>query len=831
MDQETKDKIESSDVNHLSIILNNIQKNIDGSGQNPFEHIKFCFRGLGSHNPEKRSGYSILLTTILEKNKQKINEDEVYNFVSSLDFTQKKNKSSKRTSHIARILSVVILIKTKVFRNENYVRWCLFEVIIPIIQSNPRLQAFANVCLSNILREIDFLFFNEVRDSIPNNLESYVFWINIVPYIPEDKKDLIQEDFRSGVFSVVVGESIRKHLKESRPWDSLIWKVIVQKATDDELMTLWPSILYQETRSTDDKSRFKVIQITYSVISALRPSSIPIVCNSTFIKMLNNLINKPQISEIVLRFLEGIKNINDNLFEHIIDAFSYISAVENGLAFHRSMFEKSNVKILKYVFDRIKNVNKDDEDKFNQCTSSKKHSLDTFQIFNFNKIRALFISTGKFSVPELTVEIFNYILEKWDRLKDQLVQDLITYDESKIEGAATFQDIINDKNSSHFEACFRLYSHLTGATSSPSSNTLIIPNIVQPVTIDTIHYILAQKSNESPLLNYAYKCFLKNSDTFPPRDDIIQFIDNYSPADDTFTSNTISIIQTIIEKCNLTLNAAPSLFSLYCRTLANCTNALLAESISSITFKMIQNKNPTESETEYNFSLTTLLKSMFNSMKSISNSTFKKNRKDLVNTFNKIIKVAVRAKVPFTSKISKEFVKILDEAIEMYVMKSSPHFDEDIFSNIIEFPSNASHPLFVSILKILPKVQKLNKRQDLFKLLRIFFNNNHWVQGIVDNKDVFNSTLILLVGEKHIKDKMTEKLQQRTFEEIKFILDKLLENRHACESLNHFDIRKKIDEIISKENNTVAEIAKTIRTTLQKIEQKTPFKKRNKVQP
>lgn len=817
--------ISSEDLQNLNLCITVKCAEIANNDTKIFEILTPIFRGLASHKPTKRSGYAIILSIILKKYHDKISEEEALKFMQNLNFTKKNKRSAARTSSLAKVMAILALIRAKIFVSDTAVSYALIECC-KMAQERPNLQAFIYASIATMLRETGFRFFEETLSSISKNLDSFVFWFKVLPFIPEEHQHFIPDELRKGLFTDESAEAITRQLRiTNKPGNCIIWKVICMEGSDDQLLTFWQGIVMKEIRGATDDVKKETLQIVKSVLPIIRPSLYPIVICASFVRLLNSMLGSPLCSDAV-EFLDYVLKEPKLKLEDILKYFFFIQAhLPDGFNFNTQLYDKCSIEQLKAQFAILQEESENQKIDFKQRIPADKKSHDDsgFKLFRFDKLRALFIATAKHNDIKFTTTVFDYLFNTWENQRPQLAADLVTYDEHRVEGSASLPDIIKQPKLPHFDACYKLYSICTGASSSPSLDTVIPPSLNDDAPSSALIQVALQQSKEPTLIQHAYKCHLKTVANKLPVEELDSFLKNYVPAADTFTADTVSILSVAVESCDISFNIAGPLFDLFCNTLKNCgpTVAMPLRTLIIATLKR-------ESK---DFSLQTVLSAIFKSMDNLPNSIVVKHEKLIQPVFSAILAGVIKAKLPLSPKCVRALEKQLNEAVSDYAVKSTPHFSITIFQEYTKLPGTVPHSLFGPICRNLPSATRLQRRVDLMNLVTSILAQPKGPDALISYEKDFTFCVGSLLDEvkkgsqdetgKHKKD--IEKKHEKVLVGIKKWLELIKTRRKACEHVAVGEFRRKCQAIMNQgENNT-----RNLLTLLQNIEQQVHVKHRN----
>ncbi|EAX97441.1 hypothetical protein TVAG_226850 [Trichomonas vaginalis G3] len=817
--------ISSTDLQNLNMCITVKCAELADPNAKVLEVMSPIFRGLASHKPTKRSGYAIILTVVLRKFHDRINEEEALKFIQNLNFNKKSKKSAARTSSLAKVTALLALVRAKIFVSETAASYALVECC-KIAQERPMLQAFIYSALATMTIETEFRFFEETISSIAKNLDSFIFWFKIMPHIPEDKMSLVPEELRKGLYTDECAEAITKQLRLTKqPWNSQIWKVICIEGSDEQLLTFWQGIVMKEIRGAPDAVRISTILIVKSVLPILRPSLYPIVICASFIRLINSFLGSPLCAHAV-EFLDHVIKDHHLKLEDIMKHFFFIQAhLPDGFNFHRQVYDMCTIEELKTRFELLKEENENHKIEFKQRIPADKKSHDDsgYKMFRFDKLRALFIATAHHKDIKFTTTVFDYLFQNWENQRQHLASDLVIYDEHRVEGSATLPDILKQPKMPHFDSCYKLYSICTGASSSPSLDTVIPPALNDSAPSSALIQVALQHSKEPSLIQHAYKCHLKSVAGKIPTDDLEKFLKDYVPAADTFTIDSVSILQVAVDSCEISFNIAGPLFDLFCNTLKNC-EATVAMPLGNLIIETLKRESK-------DFSLQTVLSAIFKSMDNLPNSIVSRHEKLIQPVFSQILAGVIKAKLPLSPKCVRALEKQLNEAVLDYAVKSTPHFCITIFQEYTKLPGTVPYSLFGPICCNLPTAKRLQRRVDLMNLVTAILATPKGPDVLITYEKDFTNCVNALLEEvkrgstdengKHKKE--AEKRHEKVLLGIKKWFELIKNRRKACEHVAIGDFRRKCQAIMQIGENST----KSLLTLLQNIEQQVHVKHRN----
>jgi len=819
---EDTTNINSSDLQNLTMTISRITSEFNSEDVNIIEKLVPIIRGLGSHKPQKRSGYSIVLSYVLETYRDRVSEDELFEFIKVYHFVKKSKKSSIRTATVAKLLALTCFVRSRVFTNDEHILYAINE-LIEVGKTRQTLLSFVCTCLASVIECSSYKNLDKIVEGLPVSLDSFIFWIKALPNMPSELRGTIPAYFKNGFFNDGTAEAIQHCLHHCKqPWNSPIWKLILQNGSDSDLLTFWPLIVCKEARGGDEKTKFSIILIVKNVLATLRESVFSIVICASFIKMINQLLAQPMLSANVSDFLSYVVSLssNEKLLLPILDSFAYVdSHLPDGFKFHKQLYSNCSSTHLRKLFEDSKIISENSTIEFKQRIPSTRSNEDSMKNFILDRIRAIFIASAKHNDAQLSIEVFDYISNNWTKQRSLFVSDLVSFDDNRVEGAASLSDLLKEPQLNHFESCYRLYSYCTGASSSPSLDTLIPPDVTSaPPSTDFI-LVSAQRANEPALIKHAFKTHLKNIASKIPVEQLESFISSYEPADDTFNSSTVEVFSVAIENSEISLNIIGPLFGLFCKTLTNC-GPIVSQSLIELIDNVLK-------RTQADFSFHTVIKSVFDSVAALPNRIINQHERMVIPIFNRILSTAVLAKMPLSPKCSRALEKELETAVSDFTYKSNPHFGEEVFMEFMKMPESVSHILFPVVLKMIPNAKRLHRRITLLNIVTTILTGAKGLEIIPTKASDFNLCILEVLNDKNLPQ--TKEEEKRTMKDLVSIhkwLQLAEKKRTACMHVNTNDIRRKLHVIMAKYTDPLASYAKSITTTLQHIESRVHVKQR-----
>lgn len=812
-------KISSNDLDGIKAAIENGIRTLSQVETPLITNMKMYLFGLCSHNPSKRTGYAIVLSSLIRTFKDRLNEDETMNFLMSFNFLNKqKKKASIRTCLIGKSLALVAFIKEGIIKKDEYVL-SLFQTIMEIGNSHPFLLPFVCAELAELQVVTGHKYLAEVREMIPPKLDSFIFWFMVSKTCPKELRENVPPAFREKPYNETTAENLQKTaVSTKQPWNSMVWKHIITDASADDLLVFWPQVFQKQIRSGDHTIKMSIVHIVKSLLTTLKPEIFSIVVSPSFIKMINSLLANPMIEVSINDFFRYVISIcTPERREIIINHFFYADyRLGEGFQFHTGLFDKCETIELRKYYDMIKNFSEHNLIDFKLRVSSSKNNDKSISNFKLDVLRALFVSSRLHNDKKLTIELFDYITTNWENLYN-FGKDLIIYDEQRISEAATFQDLLKNPELSHFDCCFKLCSICCKVSSSPSLDRLIPPDLDNSKPSTDFILITAQKVNESPLIKYAYQVNLKRIIPLIPINDLEKFFSEYEPLPETFSQSTIEIFELIFNSCNFTYDFFSSLFSLFCKTLN--VSIPLSQSLAKLIKKLL-NKEHNE------FSFSDIIKSLFSSLFSISNKTLNQNERLIFKTFVKLLTSIIKASLPLSVKDSKLLQTHLDTAVADFAFKSSPHFGEEIFQSYIKLPQEASFLLFPILLKYIPNVKRVQRRIMLFNIITALLSLPKGLNVLNTKSEDLNKCILCLLNEDYIQSKDNEKRFLKSIVSINKWLQIIQKKRSVCSLINIGDMKRKLTSIQKLSKEPILTQTRQILQTIQKIEGKVHPKQR-----
>ena len=813
---EPKAPISSNDLPALLSVINQYVTAIENDNGEILKTMKHLFLGLTSHNLSKRKGYSIAVSFLLEKFSSRIDEADALDFVEKLKYGKDKQKTAIRTGIIAKVLAYTALIKANIVKSDDKILQIINE-IHSIGVARPLMAPFVNTVLAELMKETNFAYLKQTMDLMKPILDSFIFIFKVSNCCPDEARQYLPQAFQQSTYNETTAKNLSGcALATKQPWNSPIWKIIANETPKEDLLTFWPQMIGKHfIRSTDpsSKANVAVIHMIKSVLPSLKPYSFPIIISSTFIRMLNSLIAKPELQPQINDFLDFVVNLakkNPNIFPYLLESFAHIDFRQpGGFDFHVNLYEMCSKEKLKEIFNKIKNFNDNDLLNFKQRFSSQKGTDTQVSKFKLDTLRAVFISSGRFPDPQFTLSIFHYISETWNGHLTILVNDLVKYDLNRVEGSATLPQLANDPKISNFEACYKLYSLCAGVSSSPSLNTLIAPDINNaPPSTDLISMAI-QRVSDSVLIAHAFKTYLKAIIPQIAPQKIEQFFADYVPLADAFSQATIDIFEVVIQNSNLNYNVVAPMFSLFCKTVTNVGGQLI-HSVAQLMKKILDIKT-----TPFQFPM--VINSIFTSFSGLSQKVINQYQRVICKTFNKTFITVVKAAMPLSSSWHKTLIKNLDHALDDFAFKTNQHFDEDFFNSFLQLPDDLPHALFPLLIKKLSHVKRIHRRVLLLNMVSTIFSAPKGVDVLLKYDKEFNACVMELINEPYQSKEDEKKLTKSILALTKWA-QCMEKKRQSSSRVNIGDIRRKLTSIQNTAHDQLLTAIKQCLLVLQKIE-------------
>ena len=181
--EEDKAHISSGDLKNRELVVARFAGEMEGD---VVGKLKPIMRGLASHDPGKRSGYAIVLSSLLDKFGQKIEEGAAMEYLMGFKFGKsgKNKKSSQRTGAIAKVLAIVAFVRAKVIASDEMIVKCA-EVLAEVRANRPLLQPFVMLCTATLVECSEYRVLSQVAEMVPSNLDGFMFWFRICEHCPD----------------------------------------------------------------------------------------------------------------------------------------------------------------------------------------------------------------------------------------------------------------------------------------------------------------------------------------------------------------------------------------------------------------------------------------------------------------------------------------------------------------------------------------------------------------------------------------------------------------------------------------------------------------------
>lgn len=818
-EQDQKQKVTCEDLQGLLAIIDQYVADLQSEDVVILDHLKHIMRGLACHEPKMRTGYVIILNSILNAYNERIEEQKALDYIRSFPFAKKnaQKKSKLRTAIIARILAYTAFIKSGVIHNDEIILQ-IIEEIFGIGKERPQLQESINIGIAQLHQDTEYKYLEATAGLIPSKIDGFIFWFHVSQHCPADKRHLLPEAFRPSAFNENTAEKLSKTLlnpSTKQPWTSQVWRLILNDASDEELITYWPLVFSGLWRLNQETARYSNLSIVRSVLDKMRPTCMHIVVSSVFIKMVNGLLTQTKFDPVVADFLQYVSDLGSNkkILPYLLNSFAYIDPhLPNGFNFFQNLFDKCSVKLIREQFQKLTDFGENDRKEYKNRMPSDRNNDRSIQVYRLDKLRALFISSALHPDSKTSIDIFDYIFANFKDQISSFITDLVAFDTRKVEGAATFQQFLQMPELSHFDSCYKLYSMCANVSSSPSLDTLVPPPVTN--TAPSADFILtaAQNSNEPPLIRHAYQTHLRIiSPQIPPRQ-LEQFFNDYVPAADTFSQSTIDMFKVVSMNCQFTYNLLAPLFNLFIKTITNCGQKNLASSITDLINEL------THKESQ-NFAFPFIVRTIFTGLSSVSNRVLTQNERLIYKTFEMILNIVIKKSLPLSPKNNKSLEPQLEMALTDFAFKTNPHFGEEIFSNFIQLPEDVPHILFPLLCKHLPNVKRVHRRVMLLNMMTTILATPRGLDVLQKRGNDFNKCILSLLSEDYSHQRDDERKFLKTVFAINKWLQFIEKRRSVCGTVNVGDIRRKVNSILpqSKEG-TIQTQLNQILTNLQKVE-------------
>lgn len=831
--QTSRVSISSNDLPALVLTIGQCSTAIDQDEGDVLKHLERFFLGLSSHGFSQRKGYVLIVNYLLEKYRGRIEEERAVSFIESLKFGKDKQKTAARTITIAKILTSLSFIKSQIIVSPIHILAIISE-IHEISLTKPNLAPIALTVLAEIQSLTNFQFLEQTMNLLKPSLDSFIFIFKVSNVCPEEFRQFLPPSFQPSTYNDHTSQNLAgQAFVTKQPWNSDIWKVIANETPKEELFTFWQQVLSKFIRSTEPtcKQNLCAIYIVRSVLPTLKPDVYDIIISAPFIKMVNSLIVKPAIQPQIndfLNFVVDLSNNNKQILPHIIDSFAHIDFRQpGGFEFHLNLLNNCTQQELNCLFEKIRNFHDNDRLEFEKRHSSQKVSETALSKYKLDTLRAVFISSGRFKNPSFTLSVFDYICDTWKENLRILVPDIVKYDTSRIDGSATLSQLAKDPTITSFAACYKLCSLCTGASSSPSLNTLIAPEI--DTTRPSTDFILMaiQRANESVLIAHAFKTYLKAMIPQIPVQQIEQFFADFVPLTDSFTVSTLDIFDIVIRNMKtLNYNIMAPLFNLFCKIITNIGGSLIQPSsdfIKNILHLISNQPQLKNSGREFNFEF--VMNSIFTSFTSLSQKVVKQNQRAIDKTFEMVFIAVVRAAEPLCHKYNMCLRNHLEEAVCDYAYKSTQHFDESFFAALLKLPDDINHMLFPILMKHLANVQRVQRRVHLIDLVSLIFNQKKGVEVIIKYYKEFNECILALLNENFMSKEDEKKF-------LKFLLaltkwfNAMDKKRDVSSRVNIGDFKRRLGTIQTQAPESLSGALKSCFLAMQRIENQVHPKQR-----
>jgi hypothetical protein len=816
MEEDTEERfnISSSDLHNLQLTIARFIAQIDSSSDDCLFRLKPVLRGLSAHEPSKRCGYAIILSTLLDRFFSRFTEDSVMQYLLRFKFAKAKTsrKSSARTGIIGKILAFVAFVRAGLLKRDDYVGTIL-EQFSEVASAQPALNAFVFLSMANVVIATDFRFLSVAAKLIPSILDGFIFWFKISMLIPPELKGALPVQFQKGLpFNEMTAESLqRTYLQTKQPWNSQVWKLILTSTTGDELLTFWSQIFEKQMRTGDVRAKITIIHIVRCILPVLKPCQFPVVLSAGFVKMINSLLPQQMAHEPVLDFLSYVVTIAEPQIRLYADAFKYVDYGQpRGFEFHREIFDKCSIDDLRSFFEEICSFGHTQMIDYRLRFTSDKNQDRFVTLFKLSTLRALLISSARFNDPSLSIGIFQFLQERFPEQLSPLVSDLVAFDTARVDGSATLAMLLGDATLSHFESCYRLYSLCAGVSASSSMDALVPPDVTDSAAAINFMPLALEKAGEPALISHAFKSELRLIAPTVAADVLGRFFAEYVPVADTFSTATVDMFRVIVTNSVFSRDFIGPLFQLFCRTLTN-VGLSLAQSVADL----ITDSFALESG---HFDFVRVIKSLFSTMSGLSYKVLTSHERLVSQTFSACLAAVVSASVPLPPRLAKALEQQLDAAMADFAFKTNPHFSEDIFTSMLDLPEGVPQLLFPVVLKHLPGVHRVHRRVMLLAIVSRLLEMPRGLEVLATRGADFNRAVGALLGEDFAQNKDNEKRFVKGLLAINRWFALIEKKRSACASINVGDFKRRLSGIASQGRDAVVAQARQALGHLQKIE-------------
>jgi hypothetical protein len=472
---EDRRNISSVDLQNLQLTISRFCSEIEASPDDILPRLRPILHGLAAHDASKRCGYAIVLSAILDRFRAHVGESAALGFLSAFHFTRANSskKSSVKTGLIAKALALLAFARAGILSsNESLLH--ILQFCAETATARVPLSAFLFLVMAEVVTLGDFRLLSDAAACIPSTLDGFIFWLRVSQVAPANVKPTLPPQFQKPTpYNSTTAENLQKtYTQTKQAWNSRVWKLILNWASDDELFTFWPQIFERQMRIADSPGKIAIVHIVRGCLSSLRPSQFRVVICSSFVKMLNCLMQQPLLTGTILDFLGHVVSVASPQVLLFAQSFKYID-YSVAFDFHRELFESCTTDELRQLFLEMVTFGNNDAIELKIRFQSNQTTDSFISSFRLASLRAMLIASSRHACPSLSAEIFRHISEDFADSMSILVGDLVQFDVNRIDEAATLGTFLGDDSLSHFESCFRLYSFCAGVSSSPSLDTLV----------------------------------------------------------------------------------------------------------------------------------------------------------------------------------------------------------------------------------------------------------------------------------------------------------------------------------------------------------------------
>jgi hypothetical protein len=810
-EQEDRSNISSQDLQNLQHTISRFVSEIETSPDDMLPRLAPVLHGLGSDDPHKRCGYAIVLSAILDRFCGVLSESGALGFLSGFHFVQANSlkKSRLQTGVIAKAVALLAFARAGVISSDEALLW-IVQFYADISASHRMLSAFLFLAMAEIVMLSDFRLLPDCASRITSNLDGFIFWLRVSQTAPASVRPMFPPQFQKPTpYNSMTAQSLQKtYVATKQPWNSQVWKLILDSASDHDLFIFWPQIFEQQMQIADAPGGMAIVYIVRGCLPVLRPSQFHVVICPAFVKMLNSFLQQLMLQEPVLDFLTHILSLASHRVLLFAQSFKYI---DYGVAFefHRSLFEQCTTAELLMLFLDMTAFGDNDEIELKNRFQSKRTTKEFVASFRLAALRAMLIASAHHPSPPLSAEIFDYILKNCPDSMSALVRDLVQFDLNRVDEAATLGVLLGDDSVSHFESCFRLYSMCTGVSSSPSLDTVVPPEI-SGVPSPSFITLAIQKADKPGLIAHAFRVHLRTVMSMIPTESLGQFLVDFVPTPEAFSVGTVEMFRVAVENCVFSLNLLVPLFQVFCRTITNI-GLSMARAVQGLI-------NDAITLDPGNFALPTIVKGLFVAMSELSNSVMTAHERIIVQTFNQCLSTVITKSLPLPAVFIKCIKRELEMAMADFAFKKSPHFTEDIFTEFLALPEGIPQILFPIVLRNIPNVKRVHRRMMLFSIVTKLLGLPKGLEVLQSKGNEFNKAVLALLNEDYQQNKDNEGRFMKSLVTIKRWLEMIEKKRRICVHVNVGDMKKRLITISSQSKDPIQAYTRQILVNLQKIE-------------